>query len=85
MGKGIDFAKEGAPIHAAVLEELKEQLLIAMVVKAGGKLDLTVKEVDETGQYLLGFSLEIPDRPTGELKLDARIVGVFHFEAIKKQ
>lgn len=84
MGKGIDLAAFDSPIHAAVLEELRDQLLIAFLLKLGGKVDLTVAEVDATGGYLMGFSFEM-QKPTGVAALDAQITGVFHFDLKQKQ
>lgn len=69
MGKGIDLARGDAPIHAAVLDDLKDQLLIVLVKRMGGKVSLPVAEIDDTAQDLLSF--RIAD-------------GVFHFEASKK-
>ena len=59
-GKGIDMARGDAPIHAAVLDDFKDQLLIAflrMLVDKDGTFDIAVAEVDETGRYLLAFSV----------------------------
>jgi len=70
MGKGIDLARSIGPEHAALLDDFKDQLLIAMVVKNGGTLDLPVADVDATGGYTLAFS--VTD-------------GVFHFKAQRKQ
>jgi hypothetical protein len=73
MGKGIDMAREaGAGIHADVLDNFKDQLLIVLLkqLKARGHtLDFPVAEVDATGGDLLSFSVK-----------DA----VFHFEVSKK-
>jgi hypothetical protein len=73
MGKGIDFAREGAPLHAAVLDDFKDQLLIVLLkrlAKLGDNLAFPVSEVDDTAQDLVAFS--IVDR-------------VFKFELRKKQ
>lgn len=69
MGKGIDMARSEAPEHAAVLDNFKEQLLVALVVKAGGALSIPVADVDATGGWVLAFSIQD---------------GVFHFEARRK-
>ncbi len=69
MGKGIDAAREDAPLHAAVLDDFKDQLLIVFLKRLGGTLDIPVAEVDDTGGDLLAFS--VAD-------------GVFHFEMRKK-
>ena len=58
MGKGIEMARADAPEHAEVLDNFKDQLLIAMVVKAGGKYEIDVAEVDATGDWVLEFRVE---------------------------
>ena len=69
MGKGIDLAREDAPLHAEVLDELKDQLLIVFLRRLGGDVSIPVSEVDETGGYVLAFSVK--DR-------------MFHFELRRK-
>jgi hypothetical protein len=69
MGKGIDLARPHAPLHAAVLDDFKDQLLIVFLKRLGGKIDVPVAEVDDTGQDLLALSVRD---------------GVFHFEMQKK-
>jgi hypothetical protein len=70
MGKGTRLAREmGATLHADVLDDFKEQLLIVFLKRLGGRLDISVAEVDDTGQDNLAFSVND---------------GVFHFEIRKK-
>lgn len=73
MGKGIDAARlAGAGIHADVLDDFKDQLLVVFLKrlqKAGQKLDFPVAEVDETGHDLVSFSVD---------------KGIFHFVLSKK-
>lgn len=69
MGKGIDMARGDAPEHAEVLDNFKDQLLVALVVKAGGKLTISVADVDATGGWVLAFAVRD---------------GAFHFEARRK-
>ncbi len=57
MGKGIDAARPDSPLHAAVLDDYKDQLLIAFVRRMGGKVSIPVAEVDQTGRFLLSFSV----------------------------
>lgn len=71
MGKGIDMAREDAPLHAAVMDDFKDQLLIVFLKRLGGKIDVPLHEVDDTGQDTLAFRID-------ENK-------VFHFEVRKKQ
>lgn len=71
MGKGIDAARAaGAGVHADVLDDFKDQLLIVFLKRLGGKVSIPLAEVDDTGQDLLAF------------KIDEN--RVFHFEASKK-
>lgn len=69
MGKGIDAARADAPLHAAVLDDFKDQLLIVLIKRLGGKVSIPVAEVDDTGGDLVAFS--VVDR-------------VFNFELRKK-
>lgn len=70
MGKGIDLARPHAPEHVKVLDDFKDQLLIVLLKRLGGKVSIPVAEVDDTGQDLAAF--KIVDR-------------TFHFEVRKKQ
>lgn len=73
MGKGIDLARPDAPEHAAVMDDFKDQLIIALMVRLAdknGRFVIPVKEVDETGRYVLAFSVA---------------GGAFNFELRKKQ
>lgn len=73
MGKGIDAARQaGAGIHADVLDDFKDQLLVVFLKrlqKAGQKLEFPVAEVDDTGQDLVSFHI---------------VNGVFHFVLSRK-
>lgn len=69
MGKGIDLARADAPEHTALMDDFKDQLMIAFMRRLGGKVSIPVTEVDETGGYLLAFSINN---------------GVFNFELRKK-
>lgn len=70
MGKGIELARAEAPLHAAVLDDFKDQLLLALIQRLGGKVSIPATEVDETGGYLLAMSIND---------------GAFNFELLKKQ
>lgn len=70
MGKGIDLAREHAPLHAQVMDDFKDQLLLAFLRRLGGKVSIPVAEVDETGRFVLAFKIE--DR-------------TFHFTLMEKQ
>lgn len=71
MGKAIDLVRAFAPEHAAVLDDLKDQLLIVLLKRLGGSIDVPVAEVDDTAQDMMSFSLD----PETQL---------FHFEIRKK-
>jgi hypothetical protein len=58
MGKGIDLAREDAPLHAAVLDDFKDQLLIVFLKRLGGKVSIPVLEVDSTAGDMLAFSVK---------------------------
>jgi len=70
MGKGIDLARPDAPQHAAVLDEFKDQLLIALIQRLGGRVNVPVKDVDQTGGVVLMMNI---------------VDGSFNFEVRKKQ
>jgi hypothetical protein len=57
MGQGIDLARPNAPMHAAVLDNFKDQLLIALVERLGGKVTVPVADVDATGRYVMLMSV----------------------------
>lgn len=57
MGKGVDAARLDAPEHAAMIDDLKDQLLIAFLNRLGGKVDIPVAEIDATGAYLFYFNI----------------------------
>jgi len=73
MGKGIDLARAaGAGIHADVLDDFKDQLLIVFLKelqRLGHSLKFPVAQVDDTGRDTVSF--QIVDR-------------TFHFEVTKK-
>lgn len=69
MGKGIDMAREFSPEHAALLDDMKDQLIIVLLKRLGGKVSIPVAEVDDTGSNLVSFN--VTD-------------GAFNFEVSKK-
>ena len=59
MGKGTDAARAvGAGLHADVIDDFKDQLLIALLRRLGSKVSIPVKEVDETGRFVCSFNIE---------------------------
>lgn len=60
MGQGIDLARPHAPEHAAVLDDFKDQLLIALVRRLArrGTISIPISEVDDTGGVMLAFSVK---------------------------
>lgn len=58
-------------IDSHVIQRLKDQLLIVLVNRLGGNIDLPIAEVDNTGQYIL--------------ELQAREPGFLSLQVTKKQ
>jgi len=58
MGKGLDLARADNQLHADLLEDLKDQLLIVFVKRLGGHVRIPVAEIDNTGMDLLSFSVD---------------------------
>ncbi len=58
-------------VLALMLEAMKGQLLIVLVNRLGGKIDIPVAEIDGTGQFMLGVEVD-------------QTTGVFTFTASKK-
>lgn len=71
MGVGIDLARDLSPEHAQAMDNMKDQLIIILIKKLGGKVMLPVIEVDNTAGDLLYMSLD----PTNQM---------FTFEVRKK-
>lgn len=72
--KGTDMARMLGPehaVHADAIEAMLQQLLIALVKRAGGTLAVPVAEIDNTGGEMLAFRID-----------ENR---VFHFEIQRKQ
>lgn len=71
--KGTDIARADpdSALHADVIEAMLQQLLIALVKRAGGTLAVPVQEIDDTGGDMLAFRVD-----------ENR---VFHFEIQRKQ
>lgn len=61
MGKGIDIARASAPEHAALIDDLKDQLLIVFLKRLGGAARIPVSEVDDTGQNVLTLAVDGTD------------------------
>ncbi len=58
MGQGIDLAKAENPKGAKLLDDMKDQLLIALIKRAGNKITVPVSEVDDTYQDILYMGVE---------------------------
>jgi hypothetical protein len=72
MGKGIDLARLDAPEHAAAIDNLKDQLLLVLVDRLGGSVDIPVTEIDAAGGFIMSMSVD----PTTRM---------FHLELQRKQ
>lgn len=59
MGRGIDLAKtlSSNPEGVKALDDLKEQLIIVLVKRLGGAVDVSLKEMDDTGSDNLMMGL----------------------------
>lgn len=60
MGMGINLARPDAPLHAQVIDDFKDQLLIVLIKRLAdekGALSIPVEEIDDTGRDLLSFSV----------------------------
>jgi len=58
MGQGIDLAREQAPEHAQFIDNMKDQLIIVLINRLGGNIDIPISEIDGTGDQLLSMSLD---------------------------
>ena len=62
MGKGIEAARSaGAGLHADVLDDLKDQLLVVFLKRLkllGQSLEFPCSEVDDTGNDFVSFSID---------------------------
>ncbi len=71
MGTGTNAARAaGAGIHADVIDNFKDQLLLVLIERLGGDISIPVSEVDNTGGKVL--SMSVAD-------------GQFHFTLGRKQ
>ena len=62
MGSGIKAARSVAPEHAQFIDDMKDQLLIALVRRLGGNLNIPIAEVDDTGGVVLLFRINYEDK-----------------------
>lgn len=72
MGRGIDLARAASPEHAAMLDNLKDQLLVVFLKRLeafGSDLRFHVSEIDDTAQDLVAFSV---DPATNVFKFELR-------------
>jgi hypothetical protein len=58
MGQGIELARTEAPDHAAAMDDMKDQLLLVLIARLGGTIDVPVEEIDGTGDRVLLMSLK---------------------------
>lgn len=58
MGQGIDLARKLAPEHAQAIDNMKDQLLLVLIARLGGKVSIPVEEIDGTGGKVLSMALE---------------------------
>jgi hypothetical protein len=58
MGTGIEAARSIAPEHAAAMDNMKDQLLLVLVQRLGGKISIPVEEIDGTGRLIMLMKVE---------------------------
>lgn len=58
MGIGIDLARDESPEHAAILDNFKDQLLIALVNRLGDSVSIPVAEIDATGKHVMTMAIQ---------------------------
>ena len=75
MGQGIDMARADAPEHTAVLDNFKDQLILVLIRRLGGRVDIPISECDDTGGLLLAMSVQDAGGPAP----------TFHFKLEHKQ
>ena len=79
MGSGIDMARAaGNELHADVMENFRDQLLIVLIKRLAdkdGRVVIPVAETDDTGGDLLAFSVQGAGGQNP----------AFHFQLEKKQ
>jgi hypothetical protein len=57
MGKGIDLAREDNPELAQALDDMKDQLIIVLINRLGGRTTIPISEVDGTGDKVLTMNV----------------------------
>ncbi len=72
MGQGIDLASAIDPVFARALDDMKDQLILVLVNRLGGAVDIPVVEIDSTGSAVLMMGVDQPGRS-------------FRFEVRRKQ
>lgn len=70
MGSGIDAVRMDAPEHAQVLDNFKDQLMLVLLQRLGGQVEIPIAEVDATGSLICLMAVRD---------------GSFHFEVRQKQ
>ena len=59
MGSGTDAARvAGSGVHAQVIDDFKDQLLIALLLRLGKSVTVPIADVDATGGYVVSFTIE---------------------------
>jgi len=70
MTSGIDLATTDDPELGALLHNMKDQLLIVMINRLGGSVDIPVSEIDDSGEFICMMRIDNGNS--------------FHFEVSKK-
>jgi hypothetical protein len=84
MNEDLDIRE--APLSPEDLARIKDSIIIALLQRAGGKVAIPIAEIDAVKPgFFWKYRLHIPNTPTGELKIDARIGGELWLEVGRKQ
>lgn len=58
MGSGIEMARAINPELAAAVENMRDQLLLVLIGRLGGKVEVPVREIDGTGGMVMTMDLD---------------------------
>ena len=59
-------------VDPEVRENFWKNIIIALLEKAGGKADIPVADLHRvSGEFVFGWRWNIPNAPTGDIKIDA--------------
>ena len=62
MGTGIEAARQECPEMADLLDNMKDQLIIALINRLGGKISVSVNEIKGTGEFILSMAVDVDNK-----------------------